>query len=468
MRIPKEPATDLFVGPQYYTKENTFPDPSLIKIYDTTLRDGEQMPGVAMSAEQKYIVAKELSDIGCHIIDLGFPSSAPSEQTTLQRVLQGKEKGEIRQDLEILVMCRSTQEDIDTTVRTIKAQGFSPGDVSVLIFSSASPLHCKYKIGPTLLKREGLREDEDRPLEFFHHANKRMIAEAIGYARSCGLSRIEFGAEDASRTRLPQLIDLVKTAVDAGAMRYIFADTSGSLTPESAAIYCRALTENFPEIARVSHFHNDFDLATVNVITGIANGFSIFSSTVNGIGERAGNAPMHSVVASLKYLYGIEIPGFQYDRLGRLKNIVEQMSGIPVQPHEPVIGLNVYSHESGIHAHGVSITRSMYEPIPYEEVGGVTRYVYGKHSGTHSIWDSLIRHKDEIGVPVTRDLALTVLNEIKLLREAEAASGKTGEHIAQYYQNLHDLGIGEEELVHIAKRLAPTVGSNEVLVTAAS
>ena len=468
MRVPTESERDLFVGPQYYTKGKRFPDPSQIKIYDTTLRDGEQMPGVAMSVEQKYIIARELSDIGCHIIDLGFPSSAPSEQATLQQVLRGKEKGEIREDLEILVMCRSTQEDIDTTVRTIKAQGFSPGDVSVLIFSSASPLHCKYKIGPSLLKREGIPEDEDKPLGFFHEANKRMVADAISYARSRGLSQIEFGAEDASRTPISQLIDLVRTAVNAGAMRYIFADTSGSLTPESAATYCQALTENFPDIARVSHFHNDFDLATVNVITGIANGFSIFSSTVNGIGERAGNAPMHSVVAALKYLYGIEIPGFQYDRLGHLKNIVEQMSGIPVQPHEPVIGLNVYSHESGIHAHGVSITRSMYEPIPYEEVGGVTRFIYGKHSGAHSVLDSLMRHKDEIGVPVTRELALTVLKEVKLLREAETISGRTAEHIANYYQNLLSLGIDEEELVDLARRVVATVESKEVLATAAT
>ena len=444
----------LFVGPLHYTKSMNFPTPSEIKIYDTTLRDGEQMPGVAMSAEQKYQIACELSAIGCHIIDLGFPSSSQSEQTALQMVLKGKERGKIREDLEALVMCRSTQHDIDTTVRAIKSQGFSPEDVSVLIFTSASPLHCKYKLGPTLLKRENLPEDEDAPLEFFHEANKRMMAEAIRYARSRGLRNIEFGAEDASRTPIPQLIDLVQTAVEAGASRYIFADTSGSLTPEATAIYCRELTRAFPEIARVSHFHNDFDLATTNVITAIANGFSIFSATVNGIGERAGNAPLHSVVTALRYLYGIEIPGFQYDRIGRLKTIVESASGVPVQPHEPVIGYNVYSHESGIHAHGVSIARCMYEPIPFEEVGGTTRFIYGKHSGAHAVQDGLLRHAGEIPAEIDREFVLEVLNEVKALREKVTRSSKTAQHIAQYYDNLHGLGIGEHRLIQIAKEVA--------------
>lgn len=466
MPVNKQSVGDLFVGPQHYTKSIHFPSPNQIKIYDTTLRDGEQMPGVAMSAEQKYLIARELSEIGCHIIDLGFPSSAPSEQQALQLVLRGKERGEIREDLEILVMCRSTQHDIDTTVRTIREQGFSPENVSVLIFTSASPLHCKYKLGPTLLKREGLREDEEVPLSFYHEANKKMMSEAIRYARSKGLHKIEFGAEDASRTPIPQLIDLVRAAVDAGASRYIFADTSGSLTPESTAIYCRELTAAFPDIALVSHFHNDFDLATTNVITAIAHGFSIFSTTVNGIGERAGNAPLHSVVTALKYLYDVQIPGFQYDRIGRLKTIVENATGVPVQPHEPVVGYNVYSHESGIHAHGVSIARCMYEPIPFEEVGGETRFIYGKHSGTHAVMDGLLRHADEIPAVIDREFISQVLAEIKSLRERVTFSSRTAQNINQYYDNLHSLGISERKLVQVAKDIAEMTTRDDEAVSA--
>lgn len=461
-----EPLSDLFVGPLHYTDRRAMIDPARIRIYDTTLRDGEQMPGVALSADQKYCIARELSDIGCHIIDLGFPSSSPSERKTLQMVLEGRAAGEIRPDVEILVMCRSSREDIDTTVRTVVSRGFSPADVSMLIFTSASPLHCKYKIGPTLLKREGFQEKDNLPLEFFHDANKRMVREAIAYAKSYGLN-VEFGAEDASRTCIESLADLVRTAVAAGATRYVFADTTGSLTPESTAFYCRALTERFPEIERVSHFHNDFDLATVNVIVGLANGFTTLSTTVNGLGERAGNAPLHSVVAALKYLYGIEIPGFRYDKLGRLKTVVERLTGIPVKPHEAVVGFNAYSHESGIHAHGVSISRCMYEPIPFEEVGGTTRFVFGKHSGAHSVFDTLLRHQAEIDVPVDRHFAMLVLQELKAVREAGASTGRVERCINQYYENLKSLGLTEKQLIRLAQELARSVNlSNKRLTTA--
>ena len=452
--IPKEPMHELFIGPQHYTAGGSFPDPRHIKIYDTTLRDGEQMPGVAMSPESKYLIAKELSAIGCHIIDLGFPSSAPSELATLQMVLQGKAKGEIREDMEVLVMCRANPRDVDTTIETLRKKGFSANDVTFLIFTASSPLHCKYKLGQTLLKREGLREDEDAPLSFFHEANKKMVFEVIRYARSKGIERIEFGAEDSSRTPLPQLVDLVQTALDAGAFRYIFADTTGSLTPEATKVYCQAIKKHFPDIPLGNHFHNDFDLATINVVTAIANGMPIFSTTVNGIGERAGNAPLHSVVACLKYLYGIEIPNFQYDRLWRLKRLVENITGIPVQAQEPVIGFNVYSHESGIHTHGVSIARCMYEPIPYQEVGGTARMVYGKHSGAHGIKYILDMHADEIGAGIDEEFVSMLLHEIKALRESNTRKTDTEKYISLYYENLYDLGIDEEELVHMAKQLA--------------
>src|SRR5262249_20931061 len=152
-----------------------------------------------------------------------------------------------------------------------------------------SDLHCKYKLGPTLLKREGLKPDDlfHTPTGFFHEANKRMIFHAIRYARSKGITSIEFGGEDSSRAPIEQVIDLWKAGIEAGATRVNFADTTGSLTPESTRFYCRALSQAFPGVERVTHFHNDFDLGTINVITGILNGFTTFTTTVNGLGERA-------------------------------------------------------------------------------------------------------------------------------------------------------------------------------------
>lgn len=456
MRERKEEWSELFIDPRYYTQSSSLPDPATLKIYDTTLRDGEQMPGVAMSPQQKYAIAKELSDLGCHILDLGFPASAPSERAALQLVLEGRRRGELRKDLEILVMCRAARADIDTTIETIRSTGFPAEAVTFLIFTSASNLHCKYKLGPMLMKREGLNPADlrDTPLSFFHEANKRMVAEAIGYARSLGIANIEFGTEDASRTPVGQLLDLVKVAVEAGATRYIFPDTTGSLTPPATEYYCRALTEAFPQIDRASHFHNDFGLATINVITSVVNGFSIFSTTVNGIGERAGNAALHSVVAGLKYLYGLEIPNFRYDRLWHVKSIVEEITGVPVQAQEPVVGHNVYTHESGIHTHGVSIFRQMYEPIPYGEVGGRAKFVYGKHSGSNKMYELLTEHADEIGCVIDHEFGREILAEVKRMREMLAANASAQQSIRNYYSNLDTLGITEDEVIELAKRLA--------------
>ncbi|HVR08923.1 MAG TPA: hypothetical protein VMW75_12815 [Thermoanaerobaculia bacterium] len=445
--------SELLVNPQVYTASLELPDPAVLKIYDTTLRDGEQMPGVALSPRQKYSVACEVSRLGCHIIDLCFPANSPSETELLRLTWEGRRRGDIREDLEVLVMCRASLRDVDQTILCIQAAGFPLDKVSFLLFTSASGLHVKYKLGAMLLQREGLSPEDvaDAPLSFFHEANAKMIGEVVRYAVDQGVQRIEFGAEDASRTPLDLLINLVQVAVDAGACRYIFADTTGSLTPEAARHYCASLTAAFPGIERVCHFHNDFDLATGNTIAAVLNGFTTFSTTLNGLGERAGNAPLHSVVVALKYLYGIEIPGFLYQRLGAARRLVEDVTGIPVQAKEPVIGRNVFSHESGIHTHGVGICRRMYETIPYQEVGGEARFVYGKHSGTASLKRLLEECQPEIGCQVDSDLVLRILEAIKELRATQIVESDTAQFVRQYYANLDRLGFSESEVVHLAR-----------------
>jgi 2-isopropylmalate synthase len=455
MTVLNESAYELFIDPRDFTKSLRRPDPKELKIYDSTLRDGEQMPGVAMSPEQKCRIAEELSILGCHILDIGFPAVSSRECKALQLVLDSKQRGAIRDDMEILVMCRATSRDVDVTIAAIRDIGFSPSDVTFLLFTSASPLHVKYKLGPALMRNAGLNENdlEQTPYEFFHQANQIMVSEAIRYAQDRGVEQIEFGTEDASRAALNPLVDLIVAAVDAGARRYIFPDTTGSLTPESTRFYCDALTRRFPQLERVSHFHNDFGLATANVITGILHGFPVFSTTVNGIGERAGNAALHTTVASLKYLYGLEIPGFQYDRLNHIKKVVEEITGIPASAQEPVIGFNAFAHESGIHTHGVGISRRMYEPIPYEEVGGTPRFIYGKHSGFNTVFQLLVTHEKEIGTAVTRDFAAGVLEKIKEARESRAEQFTHKTAIDEYYSNLAGLGLAEEDIICMAKRM---------------
>jgi len=455
----KEPFEELIVDPPKHVQHLCLPDARSLRIYDTTLRDGEQTPGLALSPGQKYRLAEELSAIGCHVLDLCFPVTSEEEHELLRLTAEGKRQGKIRQDLEISVMCRAHERDIDATIDVIRRSGFELDEIVFLIFTSSSPLHVKYKLGRMLLKREGVNPDElfDAPLSFFHQANQRLVREMIGYARQKGVSKIEFGGEDSSRTPLPMLVDMARTAIDAGAFRYIFADTTGCLTPEATRYYCGALTEALPEVERVSHFHDDFNLATINTITAALHGFTTMTTTVNGIGERAGNTPMHSVVVALRYLYGLEIPGFQYDRLTWLKRFTEELTGMPVAAKEPVIGRNVFTHESGIHTHGVSISRRMYEVIPAEEVGGVSHFVYGKHTGTTTLVKLLEAHQDELGCELDDALIGAILCEVHEERAERVRRNTTPSFIEAYYRNLDSLGFQDDEVMAIARRVTERV-----------
>src|SRR2546425_4084993 len=158
----KEPLNQLAIPPTHFTKHLKFPDPAKIRIYDDTLRDGEQMPGVAFSPEQKLELAKLLSEIGVHVIDPAFPAVSESDRKALQLIVQAQKQGEIRRDIEVLAMCRSLKEDIDAVVDTVTAVGAKPDDVSVLVLSTLSDLHLKYKLGKTLLRR-GEKPEEQGP-----------------------------------------------------------------------------------------------------------------------------------------------------------------------------------------------------------------------------------------------------------------------------------------------------------------
>src|SRR5438477_12448859 len=159
------------------------------------------MPGVAITPQNKIDLTRMLSDIGVHVMDVGFPSVSESERETLRLILEGRKRGELREDLEVLCMMRSNQKDIDATMRVIDELGYKRDEVSYFVFTSASDLHVKYKLGRTLLAREGIPASEwlELPVAFYREANLRMLCEAIGYARAAGAALIEFGGEDGSR-----------------------------------------------------------------------------------------------------------------------------------------------------------------------------------------------------------------------------------------------------------------------------
>jgi len=463
----REPYEELAIPPTVWTSGLNFPPPERIRIYDTTLRDGEQTPGVAFTPQQKFELAEMLSKLGVHIVDLGFPAVGPTEWETLKLIHGGKYTGKIREDLELVIMSRATKNDIDTIAHVLESTGIKPADITLFIFTSGSDLHVKYKLGKMLLRMEGKKEKDwlDIPVSWYREANSRMFSNAIRYAREKGFTKIEAGnAEDGSRADIEYIIEMGRDAMAAGATRQAFPDTVGVFTPEAVRFYVSRLVEAFPETDFVVHFHNDFDLATINTITAMSVGANIPTVTLGGIGERAGNAPLHSVLAALKKLYGVIIPGFRYDLINEATRLASRLSGIPMQPHEPIVGMNVYAHESGIHTAGIVIDPRMYQFINPASFGGKRRFVFGKHSGTAIVEHVLRMHEGElaaIGVEITENLVNRVLCEVKSLREQQAAMRKVEGLLDSIYEKMGQLGISERDVVELAKHLGAD-GSSSV------
>lgn len=462
----REPYEQLAIPPTNFTGDLNFPPPEKIRIYDTTLRDGEQAPGVVFTPSQKFHIAGTLSELGVHILDLGFPAVGPTEWDTLRLVVENKRSGRLRSDLELLVMSRALPSDIDTTLHVLQETHVAPDEITLFIFTAGSDLHVKYKLGKMLLRLNGLDEKEwlDMPVQWYRDANKRLFADAIIYAKSKGFNSIEAGnAEDGSRADIEYIIELGRAAFEAGATRQAFPDTVGVFTPEAVRHYVSRLVKEFPGTDLVVHFHNDFDLATINTITAMSLGATIPTVTLGGIGERAGNAPLHSLLAALKMLYGITIPNFRYDMIKQATILASRLSGIPLQPHEPIVGSNVFAHESGIHTAGIVIDPRIYQVINPKDFGSKRRFVFGKHSGTAIIEYVLNLHKDELAaaeVEITPDLVNHVLNEVKKLREQQAAMRRVEKLVDSIYEKMLQLGISERDVVELAKQLGRDRGSS--------
>ena len=447
----QEPLEELARDPRDFLHDLKFPAAGQIRVYDDTLRDGEQMPGVAFSPRVKYDLARALSEIGVHIMDVGFPAVSDTERETLRLVLEGKRRGELREDLEILCMMRSTKSDIDATFRVMDELGFPRDSVTYFIFTSASDLHVKYKLGRNLLAREGVPASEwlELPVQFYRDANLRMMCEAISYARDSGATSIEFGGEDGSRADIDYICRLHVEGMQAGGTRPSTPDTVGCYSPYAVREYIPRIKAATPQAPLVVHFHNDLGIGAWNTVVALGSGADVFTTSVNGIGERTGNAPMHQVLLQLRYLFGIEIPGFHYEKLRDLAHRLERVSGIMVAPTEPGIGLNVFSHESGIHTAGMLIHPAIYQFIPPEDLGERVHYVYGKHSGAVVIEHAL----RTAGIPHDAELVTRVMNEVKQLREERAESSDFSAFHSQYYEHLNRLGVTDEEVVEIAAAL---------------
>ncbi|MEM0130633.1 MAG: isopropylmalate synthase [Saccharolobus sp.] len=353
-----------------------------MRIFDTTLRDGEQAPGIDLTIDQKILIANKLVELGVDVIEAGFPASSEGEFIATKRIFE-----EVGDKVEVIGLSRANKNDIDKTIST--------GISSIHLFIATSKLHMKYKL--KMSKEEVLNR----------------IYESVRYAKDHGMI-VEFSPEDATRTDEDFLFTAIRTALDAGADRINIPDTVGIMQPFKYYELIRKIVKFVGENIIVSvHCHNDFGLATANSLAGVQAGARQVHVTVNGIGERAGNASLEEVVMGIKKLLNYEV-NVRTWKLYEISRLLAELSGIPVPYFKAIVGDNAFGHEAGIHVHGVIENPFTYEPISPEEVGNFRRIALGKHSGIHGLKKLL----SEQGINLSDDQLRIVLNEVKKLAES--------------------------------------------------
>ncbi len=330
-----------------------------IKIFDTTLRDGEQSPGASMNVDEKIQVAKQLVKLRVDIIEAGFPIASPGDFDAVKRI--ANEIG----GSTIAGLARAREEDITRAWNAIKDASLK----RIHTFHSTSDIHLKYQY----------RISRDEAL-------KRSV-EMVKLARSL-VADVEFSPMDATRTDVQYLLEFVSAVIEAGAGTVNIPDTVGYTTPSEFGDLIRIIKERIGNSAVISvHCHDDLGLSVANSLAAVLNGAGQVECTINGIGERAGNCSMEEVVMALKtrreyYRADTNIKSKEIIRASRL---VTRITGIPVQPNKAIVGANAFAHESGIHQDGLLKEKMTYEIMRPEDVGlQKTELVLGKHSGRHA------------------------------------------------------------------------------------
>ena len=361
--------------------------PDHVRIFDTTLRDGEQSPGATMTSSEKLEVAKTLSRLGVDVIEAGFAAASPDDLRAVKNIAEavgvtGVEGRPVPEPPRICSLARAHKSDIDKA-----AEAIAPAKHGrIHTFIATSPIHRQHK----------LRMSRDQVLA--------KITEMVSYARGFA-EDVEFSPEDAGRTEMDFMYDALQAAIEAGASTLNIPDTVGYTIPEEFGERIAMIRENVPGIenAVISvHCHNDLGLAVANSLAAVQNGARQVEVAVNGIGERAGNASLEEVVMALyvrRDLYGIETQ-IDTTQLTRASRLVSKVTGMVVQPNKAIVGSNAFAHEAGIHQDGMLKHEETYEIMRPETVGaGKTMLVLGKHSGRHAFANRLA----ELGYPVSGD-----------------------------------------------------------------
>jgi isopropylmalate/homocitrate/citramalate synthase len=364
--------------------------PKKILLWDETLRDGEQTPGVYFTPEEKLELARKFDELGIHIADCGIPAVSADEKRAVKMIAN-----EGLKNLSVLGACRTIKSDIDACI-DCDVDEISP-------FIAASPVHLKYKLKMTE------QEVIDRSVE------------SIEYGKQHGV-KVTFVTEDTVRADLGFVERLYKAAIDAGADRLLLCDTVGVMTPRAFQWWLREIKKRLgTKVEYGVHIHNDFGMATANSLAALEEGVTVVNTCFNGLGERSGNAPFEEIVLALELLYGIKT-GIKLDKIQEVAKRVEELSGVPIGITKPVVGYNAFTHESGIHTDGVIKNTLTYEPIQVEMLKRKRRFVFGKHTGTRAIEARLAEH----GMTASKEKLLEIANKIKLKTEKQTKAEVRG------------------------------------------
>ena len=370
-----------------------------VYIVDGTLREGEQSPGVFFTTEEKVRIAKELDRIGVPILDVGMPSISIEEREAVRAIVNQGLRASVG------VSIRLKKEEVDQAVECGAQEAF--------IICPVSSIHIRSKLG---LDEEGL---------------KRLAEEMVRYASEKSLL-VNLVAEDASRADISFLCEILSRAYQWGARRAFLCDTVGIMDPfRFKDLVKRVRGKTPPELGLGVHCHNDLGLATANTLASIEAGAFYPSVTVNGIGERAGNPPLHEIVMALEKIFHRE-HGIDLEKLYDLSELVERCSGIFIAPHAPIVGLNAFRHESGIHVDGILKNSQTYNIIDPKEVGRSSAFVLGKHTGTQTIHHLLQQRGYEVSEAEVREI-LQKVKEKKLL-DGKGGINRMVREMKDYYE----------------------------------
>ncbi len=365
-------------------------DPNRVRIFDTTLRDGEQSPGASMNMAEKLEIARALATLGVNIIEAGFPIASVGDFEAV-RAIATEVSGS-----SVCGLARCNDRDID---RAWEAIQFAQKP-RIHVFLATSAIHREHK----------LRMSKSQIIE-------KAVA-SVQRAKAC-CPDIEFSPEDAARTEVDFLCEVVEAAIEAGATTVNIPDTVGYATPLQYSAVIRTLKERVPNIGQAVisvHCHDDLGMAVANSLAGCEAGARQVECTINGIGERAGNAALEEIVMCLKTrfdYYGLTT-GIKTERLYPLSRMLSTITGMAVQRNKAIVGRNAFAHESGIHQDGMLKERSTYEIMRPEDVGVPrTDLVLGKHSGRHALRDRVA----EMGYTLSEEQIEIVFNDFKALAD---------------------------------------------------